>query len=57
MGREDSPSDVQITRAFVAVALGIALAFWVLRPICDTPNVRTMLPELRALAGIPSLVI
>ena len=44
-------------RAFIAVALGLMIALWVLRPACTNPSVRTMLPELRALAGIPSLVI
>ena len=49
--------DVQLTRAFVAVAIGLLLAIWVLRPICVSPNVRTALPELRALSGVPTLVI
>jgi hypothetical protein len=44
-------------RAFIAVAAGMLLAIWVLRPICNNPSVRTMLPEHRALAGIPTLVI
>ena len=57
MGRDESPSEVQMTRAFIAVAIGLLLALWVLRPACTNPSVRTMLPELRALAGIPSLVI
>ncbi|MGH8198386.1 MAG: hypothetical protein ACRETI_09460 [Steroidobacteraceae bacterium] len=46
-----------MTRAFIAVALGLVFAFWLLRPVCDAPSVRTLLLELRALAGIPSLVI
>jgi hypothetical protein len=57
VGRDESPADVQIMRAFIAVAAGILLAFWVLRPLCSTPNVRTALPEQRALSGIRSLVI
>ena len=57
MGRDDSPADVQLTRAFIAVALGLVLALWVLSPGCVDPSVRTLLPEFRALAGIPSLVI
>ena len=57
MGRDDSPADVQLTRAFIAVALGLVLALWVLSPGCVDPSVGTLLPELRALAGIPSLVI
>jgi hypothetical protein len=57
VGRDESPSDVQIMRAFIAVAAGILLTFWVLRPLCSTPNVRTALPEQRALSGIQSLVI
>ena len=57
VGRDESPSDVQIMRAFIAVAVGILLAIWVLRPLCSTPNVRTALPEQRALSGIQSLVI
>ena len=46
-----------MTRAFIAVALGIVFAFCLLRPVCEAPSVRTLLPELRAIAGIPSLVI
>ena len=57
VGRDESPSDVQIMRAFIAVAVGILLTIWVLRPLCSTPNVRTALPEQRALSGIQSLVI
>ena len=57
MGRDDSPADAQLTRAFVAVALGLLLALWVLAPECTTPDVNSMLPEFRALAGIPTLVI
>ena len=57
VGRDESPADVQLTRAFVAVAIGLLLAIWVLRPICANPNVRTALPELRALSGVPTLVI
>ena len=57
MGRDDSPADVQLTRAFIAVALGLLLALWVLAPECTAPGVNTILPEFRALAGIPTLVI
>ena len=57
MGREASPSETQLTRAFIAVAVGLVFAFWLLRPLCTDPNVRTALPEQRALAGIRSLVI
>lgn len=57
MSRDDSPADAQLARAFIAVALGMMLALWVLRPLCTDPSVRTALPELRALAGIPTLVI
>ncbi len=57
MGRDTAPSDVQLTRAFIAVVIGLVFGFCLLRPICDSPNVRTLLPELRVLAGIPSLVI
>ena len=57
VGRDESPSDVQIMRAFIAVAVGILLTIWVLRPLCSTPNVRTALPEQRALSGIRTLVI
>ena len=55
--REVTAADVQLTRAFIAVAIGLLLAIWVLRPICANPNVRTALPELRALSGVPTLVI
>ena len=57
VGRDESPSEVQIMRAFIAVAVGILLTIWVLRPLCSTPNVRTALPEQRALSGIQTLVI
>ena len=57
VGRDESPSEVQIMRAFIAVAVGILLTMWVLRPLCSTPNVRTALPEQRALSGIQTLVI
>ena len=57
MGRDNPPADVQLMRAFIAVALGLTFAFFLLRPICDQPSVRTLLPEFRALAGIPTLVI
>ena len=39
VGREDSPSEVQMTRAFIAVALGLMLALWMLRPQCVNPSV------------------
>ncbi len=57
MGRDDSPADLQMTRAFIAVALGLLLALWVLAPECATPDAKTLMPEFRALAGIPTLVI
>lgn len=57
VGRDESPADAQMTRAFIAVAAGLLLAFWVLRPLCADPNVRTALPEERALSGIRTLVI
>lgn len=57
MGRTDAPADVQWTRAVIAVALGLLFTFSVLRPACDSPSVRTLLPELRAVSGLPSLVI
>jgi hypothetical protein len=57
VGRESAPSDVQMTRAFIAVVIGLVFGFCLLRPICDSPSVRTLLPELRVLAGVPSLVI
>jgi hypothetical protein len=34
MGRDESPADVQMTRAFIAVVVGLLLAFWVLIPEC-----------------------
>ena len=57
VGRDESPADVQMTRAFIAAAAGLLLALWVLRPLCANPNVRTALPEQRALSGIRTLVI
>ena len=57
MGRDETPADVQMTRAFIAVAVGLMLAFWVLLPECASPTVNALLPEFRALAGVPTLVI
>lgn len=57
MGRDESPADVQLTRAFIAVAIGLLLAFWVMVPECASPSVHGLLPEFRALAGVPTLVI
>jgi hypothetical protein len=57
LGRDESPADVQMTRAFIAVAVGLLLAFWALVPECANPTVRALLPEFRALAGVPTLVI
>ena len=57
MSRDEAPADVQLTRAFIAVVLGLALALALLRPTVEDPSVRTLLPELRAVAGVPCLVI
>ncbi|MEX1994777.1 MAG: hypothetical protein WD929_08945 [Steroidobacteraceae bacterium] len=57
VGRDEAPADVQLTRAFIAVGAGLVLAMIMLRPAGDAPNVRTLLPELHAVAGIPCLVI
>jgi hypothetical protein len=57
MGRDESSADVQMTRAFIAVAIGLLLAFWVMVPECASPSVHALLPEFRALAGVPTLVI
>lgn len=57
MGRDTAPSDVQMTRAFIAVVIGLVFGFCLLQPICNSPSVRTLLPELHVLAGVPSLVI
>ena len=57
MSRDESTADVQLMRAFIAVALGLVVALSLLRPDVDVPSVRTLPPELRALAGIPCLVI
>ena len=51
MGRDESPADVQLMRALIAVAAGMLLAFWILRPLCAESNVRTALPEQRRAAG------
>jgi len=56
-GRDAAVTEVQVMRACIAVAAGLLLALWVLRPACSNPNVRTALPELRALGGVPTLVI
>lgn len=57
VGRDESPADVQVARAFIAVAIGLLLAFWVLVPECASPTVHALLPEFRALTGVPTLVI
>lgn len=57
MGREESPADHQWARALAAVVLGLLLACSALRPVAKVPNLRTLAPELRALSGVPSLVI
>ena len=51
VGRADAPADQQWTRALIAVALGLALACCLVTAGTDATNVRTMLPELRALAA------
>ena len=55
--RDAVVTEAQVMRACIAVAAGLLLALWVLRPACMSPNVRTALPELRALGGVPTLVI
>ena len=57
MSRDESSADLQLTRAFIAVAVGLVVALSMLRPAVDVPSVRTLEPELRAVAGIPCLVI
>ena len=57
VGRADAPADQQWTRALIAVALGLALACCLVTAGTNEPNVRTMLPELRALAGVSCFVI
>ena len=57
MSRDDAPADVQLARALIAVVLGLVFALGMLRPVVDVPSVRTLPPELRALAGVPCLVI
>ena len=57
MGGDESPADTQMTRAFIAVAVGLLLAFWMLIPECASPSVHALLPEFRALAGVRTLVI
>jgi hypothetical protein len=57
VSRDAAVTESQVTRACIAVAAGLLLALWVLRPACVGPNVRTALPELRALGGVPTLVI
>jgi hypothetical protein len=57
VGRVEVPADAQWTRVLIAVALGLLFACSMLRPVVDAPNARTLLPELRAIAGISCLVI
>lgn len=57
MSRDEAPADAQLTRACIAAALGLVFALALLRPVVDVPSLRTLLPELRAVAGIPCLAI
>lgn len=57
VGRDEAPADVQLSRALIAVVLGLLIAIAMIRPVVDVPSVRTRLPELRAIAGVPTLVI
>lgn len=57
VSRNEAPADVQFARALIAVVLALVFALSVLRPVVTVPSVRTLSPELRALAGIPCLVI
>ncbi len=57
MSRSDVPADTQWTRVAIAVALGIVFAVSLLCPGTGEPNLRTMLPELRVLAGVSCFVI
>lgn len=57
MGRSDAPADVQWTRVLIALGLGVVFAVSLLCPSADEPNLRTMLPELRALVGVSCFVI
>jgi len=57
VGRGAAPSDDQMTRVFIAVVIGLVFGLCLLKPYCNSPSVRTVLPEFRVLAGVPSLVI
>lgn len=57
VGNEQSPADVQWARALAAVVLGFLLAGAAMRDVVCAPDLRTVAPEFRALAGVPSLVI
>jgi hypothetical protein len=57
VSRDETPADLQLARALIAVVLGLVFALSALRPAVDAPSVRTLLPELRAVAGVPCLVI
>jgi len=57
MSRDETAADVQLARALIAAVLGLVFALGVLRPAAEAPSVRTLLPELRAVAGVPCLVI
>lgn len=57
MARENSPGDVQWARALTAVILGLVLTRAVMHDVACAPSPRTVAPEFRALAGVPSLMI
>ncbi len=57
MSRSDVAADTQWTRVLIALVLGVVFAVSLLCPGADEPSVRTLLPELRALAGVSCFVI
>ena len=57
MSRAAAPADTQWARALIAVSIGLLLACQVTGRVVTLPGPRVVPPELRALAGLPSLVI
>ena len=51
------PADVQLTRAFIAVAVGLVFGFWVLSPGLRRGRVSTSAPGIPRARRHSSLVI
>ena len=53
MSRNETPADVQLARALIAVVLGLVFALGMLRPVVDVPSVRAAPAAACARSGHP----